>query len=63
MWIRPTRIGNKSLIYTSWLVRDGVCLLQNEQTIVFVTWQGDEMQTIPIPDSIRKRLQEQYVAA
>ena len=63
MWIRPTKIGKKSLRYTSWLVRGDECLLENEQTIVFVKLNGRDFQTIPIPDGMRERLQEQYVAA
>jgi acyl-CoA thioesterase FadM len=63
MWIRPTKIGKKSLRYTSWLVRGDECLLENEQTIVFVKLNGRDFQTIPIPDDMRERLQEQYVAA
>ena len=31
--------------------------------IVFVKGSGREFRTIPIPDGIRERLQEQYVAA
>jgi len=63
MWIRPTEIGKKSLTYTSWLVQDGECLLENVQTIVFVNKNGTEFKSIPIPDEIRQRLQDQYVAA
>ncbi|MCH8335991.1 MAG: hypothetical protein IIC61_08895 [Proteobacteria bacterium] len=63
IWIRPTRIGGKSLEYTSWLVRGDECLLENEQTIVFVKLNGRDFQTIPIPDGMRERLQDQYVAA
>ena len=63
IWIRPTAIGKKSLIYTVWLVRGDECLLQNEQTIVFVKVNGRDFQTIPIPDGMRERLQEQYVEA
>ncbi|MDX1404071.1 MAG: hypothetical protein R3192_06025 [Woeseiaceae bacterium] len=62
IWIRPTGIGNKSLQYTCWLVRDDECLLENVQTIVFVKRDGRDFETIPIPDKIRTRLQEQYVA-
>ena len=63
MWIRPTGIGEKSLQYTSWLVRGEECLLENEQIIVFVKLHGRDFKTIPIPESIRERLQDQYVAA
>ena len=62
-WIRPTGIGETSLKYTSWLVRGDECLLENEQIIVFVKLNGRDFQTIPIPDGMRERLQEQYVAA
>ena len=63
MWIRPTEIGKKSLTYTSWLVRGDECLVENVQTIVFVKTNGTDFKSIPIPDEIRARLQEQYVAA
>jgi 4-hydroxybenzoyl-CoA thioesterase len=63
IWIRPTTIGQKSLTYTCWMVRGDECLLQNDQTIVFVKVNGADFQTIPIPDEMRTRLQEQYVAA
>ena len=62
LWIRPTKIGEKSLGYTTWLLRDGVCLLENEQVIVFVRLTGRGFETISIPDGVRQRLQEQYVA-
>lgn len=63
IWIRPTRIGEKSATYTCWLVRADECLLVNEQTIVFVKVNGQDFKTMPIPDDMRARLQEQYVAA
>jgi len=63
IWIRPTRIGRKSLTYTTWLVRGDECLLETEQIIVFVKVKGREFKTMPIPDEIRERLLEQYVAA
>jgi len=62
IWIRPTEIGEKSLKYTSWLLRGDECLLETEQIIVFVVGSGRKFKTIPIPDSIRERLQEQHVA-
>lgn len=63
IWIRPTRIGTKSVTYTCWLVRDAECLLENEQTIVFVKRNGRRFKSIPIPEVVRERLQKQYVAA
>jgi 4-hydroxybenzoyl-CoA thioesterase len=62
IWIRPTRIGGKSLTYTCWLVRDDECLLENVQTIVFIKRNGREFETIAIPVGIRERLQASYVA-
>ena len=62
VWIRPTDIGNKSLTYTSWMVRDDECLLETEQVIVFVKIDGRAFHTMPIPGKLRERLQEQYVA-
>ena len=62
VWIRPTNIGEKSLTYTSWLVRDNECLLESEQIIVFVKIEGRDFHTMPIPEKMRERLQEQYVA-
>jgi 4-hydroxybenzoyl-CoA thioesterase len=63
MWIRPAAIGNKSLTYTSWMVRGDECLLENEQTVVFVELTDGDFRPIPIPDGIRAGLEEQYVAA
>lgn len=62
IWIRPTKIGGKSLTYTTWLVRGDECLLETEQIIVFIKVHGREFQPMPIPDEIRQGLQEQYVA-
>jgi len=62
IWIRPTSIGEKSLTYTSWMVRDNECLLETEQIIVFVKIEGRDFHTMPIPKKMRERLQEHYVA-
>lgn len=61
IWIRPTGIGRKSLKYTCWLVRGDECLIENEQTIVFIR-NGVKFESIPIPDELRGRLQAQHVA-
>lgn len=63
IWVRPTRIGGKSLTYTTWLVQGDDCLLETEQTIVFIKRKGREFIPMPIPADIRKKLEEQYVAA
>ena len=44
-------------------MRDGACLLQNEQTIVFVEPEGGRFRTVRIPDDMRQRLEDQHVAA
>ncbi len=62
VWIRPTEIGKKSLTYKTWMVRDNECLLETEQIIVFVKIEGRDFHTMPIPEKMRERLQEQYVA-
>ncbi len=57
MWLRPSRVGGKSLAFTSWLVReDGECLVENEQVIVFVRMAPDGFHSIAVPDNIRSRL-------
>lgn len=61
--IRPTRIGGKSLTYTCWLVRDDECLIENEQTVVFIRFRGSQFETISIPAELRARLQDSHVAA
>jgi 4-hydroxybenzoyl-CoA thioesterase len=59
MWLRAKKIGSRSLIFTSWLVRDGECLMENEQVIVFVRMRNDGFDTITIPEDIRLRLEAQ----
>jgi len=62
MWIRPRKLGSRSLVFTSWLVRDGECLMENEHVIVFVRMTEDGFETITIPEDIRVRLDEQLRA-
>jgi len=57
MWIRPTRIGRRSLTYTTWLVSGGECLLRNEQVVVFIKRSNEGVETIAIPADIRARLE------
>ncbi len=61
MWVRPTKIGSRSLAFTSWLVRGEECLIENEQVIVFVSMSDDGFETIVIPDDVRARLEAQRV--
>lgn len=59
MRIRPTRIGSRALTFSTWLIRDDQCLMENEQVVVFVQMTDDGFETIAIPDDIRTRLDEQ----
>ena len=59
MWVRPTKIGSRSLVFTCWLVGDDGCLVENEQVIVFVKMTEGGFETITIPDDIRSRLETQ----
>jgi 4-hydroxybenzoyl-CoA thioesterase len=51
-WIRPIRLGNKSMTFTSWFVADGRCVIENEQVVVFVEMQDEGFESIRIPDDI-----------
>lgn len=62
IWIRPTEIGSRALTFTSWLVKNGRCLVQNEQVVVFVRMLADGYESIAIPDDIRSVLLEQLTA-
>jgi 4-hydroxybenzoyl-CoA thioesterase len=59
MWVRPTKIGSRALVFTCWLVGDDGCLVENEQAIVFVKMTEGGFDTITIPDDIRSRLETQ----
>lgn len=63
MWVRPIKIGSRSLTFTSWLVQGDECLIENEQVIVFVRMIENGFETITIPDDIRARLEAQLVEA
>lgn len=61
MWIRPTHIGNRSVHYKTWLLRDDVCLMETEQKIVFVSLNANGFESEVLPDALRQRLGEQMV--
>lgn len=50
---RPIRIGSRSMTSRSWMVRDGECLVETEQVIVFVQMQENGYETIEIPEYVR----------
>ncbi len=63
MWVKPKKIGSRSLVFTSCLVRDDQCLIENEQVIVFVGLKEGGFKTISIPEDVRAQLEAQLGAA
>jgi 4-hydroxybenzoyl-CoA thioesterase len=59
-WIRPVKVGGRSMTFTSWLVADGQCVIENRQVIVFVEMQEGGYESMPIPiyiaDAFKSRL-------
>lgn len=62
-WIRLQRIGSRSLSFTSWLVGNGQCHVENEQVVVFVNMQGSSYSSTPIPDDVREQFAAQWQEA
>ena len=60
-WVRPADIGNRSIHFTTWLVRDGECLMETQQVIVFVRMNAAGFHSEALPDTLRERLQKQLV--
>jgi acyl-CoA thioesterase FadM len=58
LWIRPLRIGGRSLRFESWLVRDGTCLIKTTQVIVFVKLDTGGVRSVEVPRGIRSRLRQ-----
>jgi acyl-CoA thioesterase FadM len=60
--IRPTKLGGRSMSFTSRLVCGDTCLVKNEQVVVFVRMKRDGYESIEIPgfvrDAFASRLQE-----
>ncbi len=59
MLLQPTRIGGRSMSFTSWLVQGEECLAKTEQVIVFVRMLEDGYESIPIPDYIGSAFEAQ----
>jgi 4-hydroxybenzoyl-CoA thioesterase len=59
---RPIRIGSRSMTSRSWMVRDGECLVETEQVIVFVQMQENGYETIEIPEYVRDAFATQLKA-
>ncbi|MEX2495192.1 MAG: thioesterase family protein [Woeseia sp.] len=56
IWIRPTRIGSRSVRFESWLVSDRGCLAKTSQVIVFVRLEQHGFRSAPLPQALRPRL-------
>ena len=52
--IRPTKLGGRAMSFTSWLVSDDTCLVENEQVIVFVRMKHDGYESMEIPGFVRE---------
>lgn len=63
LFLRPARIGNKSLTIRHLLVRGDECLIDNEQVIVFVEANHNSYESIPIPEDLRRRIETQIAVA
>jgi len=59
---RPIRIGSRSMTSRSWMVRDGDCLVETEQVIVFVQMQENGYETTEIPEYVRDAFAAQLKA-
>jgi len=57
--IQPTKVGERSMTFKSWLVSGDQCYVENEQVIVFVRMLDDGYESMPIPDYIREKFLEQ----
>jgi 4-hydroxybenzoyl-CoA thioesterase len=57
--IRPVKVGSRSLTFTSWLVVDDRCLVENRQVVVFVRMLDDGYESVEIPADIRTALEAQ----
>jgi len=61
IWIKPEKIGSRSLTFTSWLVSGDRCLVENRQVVVFVRMLADGYVSMEIPPDIRAPLEAQRV--
>jgi len=59
IWLRPVKIGDRSMTFRSWLVSNDECLVENEQVVVFVQMLDGGFESIRIPDYIRDSFEAQ----
>ena len=58
-WIRPEKLGERALTFTSWFVADGKCLIENRQVVVFVEMQEGGYESTRIPSYVADALAAQ----
>ena len=51
-WIRPEKLGERAMTFTSWFVADDKCVIENRQVVVFVEMQDEGYASIRIPGNI-----------
>lgn len=56
IWIRPTRIGSRSVRFDSCLVNARGCLIRTSQAIVFVRLEQRGFRSAPLPAALRSAL-------
>ena len=54
VWIRPNRLGGRSMNFTSWLVSNDQCMIENRQIVVFGQSNENGFETIDIPPFVRE---------
>lgn len=59
LWVRPTRIGSRSLHFDSWVVTAGECLIKTTQVIVYIKLDKTQFHSRPLPDELRHSLRRQ----
>lgn len=63
IWIRPSRIGSRSVRFESWLVGEAGCLVKTSQVVVFIQIEPEGFRSVAIPEDLRAALQRQLVNA
>lgn len=59
VWIRPTRVGGRSVRFDSFLVGANGCLMKTSQVIVFVSITDTGFRSVAMPEGMRARLLKQ----
>jgi acyl-CoA thioesterase FadM len=51
-WIRPEKLSERAMTFTSWFVANDRCVVENRQVVVFVEMQDEGYASIRIPGNI-----------